>query len=165
MIPTFLQHAAQCWTECCYRQGGICPPSNFSVWGHGEDSSFAIQAVVWDCRSWSRSLRLSFQFHQCPPPLHRLSLPLLMLLWLLMALLQSYPSARNMPWPQNLETLQSLFLLFFFSECWNACISVNCLLFRVILCRVVTYTEPDFTYTALFSLNACLVLHSCNYQC
>lgn len=123
MIPTFLQHAAQCWTECCYRQGGICPPSNFSVWGHGEDSSFAIQAVVWDCRSWSRSLRLSFQFHQCPPPLHRLSLPLLMLLWLLMALLQSYPSARNMPWPQNLETLQSLFLLFFFRmlKCMHIC--------------------------------------------
>lgn len=46
-------------------QGGVCPPSNFSVWGHGGDLSFAIQAVVWDCRSWSRSLHLSLQFHQC----------------------------------------------------------------------------------------------------
>lgn len=164
MIPTFLQHAAQCWTECCYRQGGICPPSNFSVWGHGEDSSFAIQAVVWDCRSWSRSLRLSFQFHQCPPPLHRLSLPLLMLLWLLMALLQLSISKEHALATKSWNSSEFV-SAFFFSECWNACISVNCLLFRVILCRVVTYTEPDFTYTALFSLNACLVLHSCNYQC
>lgn len=42
------------------------------------------------------------------------SLPLLMLQWLLMALLQSYPSTRNMPCPQNLETPGCFLFLFFF---------------------------------------------------
>lgn len=58
-----------------------------------------------------------------------------------------------------------LFLFFFFfSECWNAYIPVTCFLFSATLCWVVTHTEPDFTYIALFSLNDSLfewlVLHS-----
>lgn len=87
-----------------------------SVWGHGGDLPFAIQAVVWDCKSWSRTLHLSLQFHHCPPPLLTLSIPVLMILWLLMALLQSYPSARSMPCPQNPKTLWSFFVSVFFQN-------------------------------------------------
>lgn len=159
----FWQHIAQCGTECCHGQGGICPPSNllcprtrrrFVI--HYSSCGLGLQILEQDSSI--------FPFSSISVHLHRAaSLPLLMLQWLLMALLQSYPSIRNMPCPQNLETPWGFFCFCLSSECWNACVARNCFLFSVTLFWVVTYTDPDVTYTALFSLNACLVLHSCNY--
>lgn len=82
----------------------------FSVQGHEGDWSFSIQAVLWGCRSSSRTVCLSIQ---SIPLLYSLSLPLVMVLWLLMALLQTYPSTRNLPCPHYLETLVPFFVSFF----------------------------------------------------